>query len=221
VHSKTVFVTGATGYIGQRLVGALLARGHHVRALVRPSSVDRVPAGATTVVGDALDAPSFAAAVRSSDTLVQLVGTPHPSPAKAAEFLRVDLASARASVQAANAAQVAHFVYVSVAHPAPVMHAYIEARTAAERAIADAGLTATIVRPWYVLGPKHWWPLCLLPLYWVASLFPSMRPGARRLGLVTVSQMVGTLVAAIEHPPAPGQIRIVEVPDIRHLQSSI
>ena len=39
--------------------------------------------------------------------------------------------------------------------------------------------------------------------------------GAERLGLVTLQQMVDTLVRAVEDPPAPGQIRIVEVPGIR------
>ena len=210
-----VFVTGATGYIGRRLVGALVARGHDVRALVRPESAGRVRANVTTVVGDALDAGTFAAAVTSTDTVVHLVGTPHPSPSKAAEFQRVDLASARASVAAARLAGSRHFVYVSVAHPAPVMHAYIEARAAGERAIAEAGLTATIVRPWYVLGPGHRWPMLLVPLYAIARLMPSRRDAAERLGLVTLRQMVDTLVYAIEHPPAPGTIRIVEVPEIR------
>ena len=210
-----VFVTGATGYIGRRLVGALVARGHAVRALVRPESAGRVPANVTTVVGDALDAGTFAAAVTSVDTVVHLVGTPHPSPSKAAEFQRVDLPSARASVEAARLAGSRHFVYVSVAHPAPIMQAYIEARTAGERAIAEARLTATIVRPWYVLGPGHRWPMLLVPLYAIARLMPSRRDAAERLGLVTVRQMVDTLVYAIEHPPAPGTIRIVKVPEIR------
>ena len=111
---------GATGYIGRRLVDALVARGHRVRALVRPESAGRVPAGVTTVVGNALDASTFASAVMATDTLVHLVGTPHPSPSKAAEFQRVDLPSIRASVEAARRAQAAHLVYVSVAHPAPM-----------------------------------------------------------------------------------------------------
>ena len=213
--SREVFVTGATGYIGQRLVRTLAERGHHVRALVRPQSVGRVPAGVVTVVGDALNPTTFAAAITSRDTIVHLVGTPHPSPAKAAEFQRVDLPSALASVDAARQAHAAHFVYVSVAHPAPVMHAYIEVRSAGERAIAEAGLTATIVRPWYVLGPGHRWPLILRPIYAIARLVPSLRAGAERLGLVTVQQMVATLVRAVEDPPSPGQRRIVEVPDIR------
>ena len=210
-----MFVTGGTGYIGRRLIEALLARGHRVRALVRPESAGRVPAGAITVVGNALEASSFAAAVTPADTIVHLVGTPHPSPSKAAEFQRVDRPSILATVEAARRAGAAHLVYVSVAHPAPVMHAYIAARSAGERAIADAGLTATILRPWYVLGPGHRWPYLLIPFYAVARLIPSKRESARRLGLVTLPQMVNALVRAVENPPRPGQIRILEVPDIQ------
>ena len=167
------------------------------------------------MVGDALDASTFASAVTPADTIVHLVGTPHPSPSKAAQFQRVDLPSILASVEAARRAQAAHLVYVSVAHPAPVMHAYIEARSAGERAIVDAGLTATILRPWYVLGPGHRWPYLLLPFYAIAHLIPSKRDTARRLGLVTLRQMVTALVRAVENPPPTGSIRIVEVPGIR------
>src|SRR4029453_9633315 len=167
----------------------------------RPELLGRAPSGVSPVVGNALDASTFAPAVNRTDTIVHLVGTPHPSPSKAAEFQRVDLPSILASVEAARRAQAAHLVYVSVAHPAPVMHAYIEARSAGERAIADAGLTATILRPWYVLGPGHRWPVLLAPLYAIARLIPSKRETALRLGLVTLRQMVATLVAAVENPP--------------------
>ena len=51
-----VFITGGTGYVGQRLAAALLARGHRVRVLARVQSVGRVPPGVETVIGDALDA---------------------------------------------------------------------------------------------------------------------------------------------------------------------
>ena len=166
-------------------------------------------------MGDALDASTFARVVTSADTIVHLVGTPHPSPSKAAEFQRVDLPSILASVEAARRAQAAHLVYVSVAHPAPMMHAYIEARSAGERAIADAGLTATVLRPWYVLGPGHRWPYLLVPFYAIARMIPSKRESALRLGLVTLRQMIAALVRAVENPPSAGSIRIVEVPEIR------
>lgn len=215
VLSRDVFVTGGTGYMGRRLVPVLLTRGHRVRVLARSQSIARVPAGASPVVGDALDAGSFGTALRRGDTVVHLVGTPHPSPAKAREFLQVDLTAVRATLAAALGAGIGHLVYVSVAHPAPVMQAYVATRQEGERLIREAGFTATVLRPWYVLGPGHRWPLLLLPLYFFAELAPKTREGARRLGLVKLSQMVAALVHAVEEPPAAGTVRTVEVPEIR------
>ncbi|HEY7964605.1 MAG TPA: NAD(P)H-binding protein [Steroidobacteraceae bacterium] len=210
---RCVFVTGATGYVGRALIPALLARGHRVRALCRAASAARVPPGAEVIVGDALVASSFAPAVAPADTLVHLVGTPHPSPAKAASFRAIDLVSAHAALDAALESGVRHFVYVSVAQPAPVMRAYIEVRQAVEARIRASGMAATIVRPWYVLGPGHRWPYVLLPVYAVLARVPATRDSAQRLGLVTLAQMVAALVASIERGP-DGE-RVLNVPDIR------
>jgi len=208
-----VFVAGGTGYIGRRLLPALVQRDHRVRALARHGSESKVPAGCEVIVGDPFNRRTFADAIGSCDTFVQLVGVPHPSPRKAQQFLDVDLRSAGESIAAARDLRIAHFVYVSVAHPAPVMLAYQDARRRAEEALKAAGLTRTIVRPWYVLGPGHRWPYVLVPAYTVLEAWPSTRDSARRLGLVSLGQMVAALVDAVEHPPAIE--RIVEVPDTR------
>ena len=153
-----------------------------------------------------------------ADAFLQLVGVAHPSPAKAAEFRSVDLASVRASAKAAAAGGVSHFVYVSVAQPAPVMKTYVEARAEGEAAIRAAGLNATFLRPWYVLGPGHRWPYLILPVYRLLQLFPPARDAARRLYPVTLEQMVAALVAAVEEPAAG--IRIVETQQIRRARLS-
>jgi len=132
-----VLVTGGTGYIGTRLISALTMRGHSVRALVRPGSAHRLPEHVVTVAGNALNAASISSVAETADTLVHLVGTPHPNPSKAEEFRRVDLESIRASVAAAKERRIAHLVYVSVAHPAPAMQAYVAARIEGEAAIAE------------------------------------------------------------------------------------
>ena len=206
-------MTGGTGFMGSRLIAALLSRGHSARALVRKGSENKLPLGCEVVVGDALEASTFASLISPCDTFAQLVGVTHPNPSKAAEFRAVDFGSARASVQVTKENGIQHFVYVSVAQPAPVMNSYVKVRAECEEMIRASGLNATILRPWYVLGPGRWWPYLLVPFYWLGELVPATRDSARRLGLVTHNQMIAALTHAVENP-ASG-IRIFEVPEIR------
>jgi uncharacterized protein YbjT (DUF2867 family) len=209
-----VFLTGGTGYIGGRLATLLVSRGHTVRALVRRGSERKLPAGITDViVGNPLDRTTFESWIEPGCTFVQLVGVAHPSPLKARQFYDVDLVSARASIDAARARDVDHFVYVSVAQPAPIMKAYQLSRAIAEGHLAHSGLSSTVLRPWYVLGPGHRWPVVLLPAYAILERVPSTRATALRLGLVTIEEMVEALALAIEAPPKVS--RIFTVPDIR------
>jgi uncharacterized protein YbjT (DUF2867 family) len=208
-----VFITGGTGYIGSRLIRRLVAGGHRIRALVRSGSERKLPPGCEAIIGNALEANSYRDAIRPATTFVQLVGVSHPSPAKAAEFRSIDLVACREAVTAALHADVRHFIYVSVAHPAPMMKAYIAVRTECEGLIRTSRLNATILRPWYVLGPGHRWPYMILPFYWLLERLPATREGAQRLGLVTLEQMLAALAKAVNHP-CEGE-RILTVPEIR------
>ena len=222
---RRVFITGGTGYVGRALLPELLGRGHDIRALVRLGSERKLPPGVISTLGDPLVASTFAGAVSSSDTFIHLVGTSHPNPFKKAEFRRVDFASAKASIDAAVGAGISHFIYVSVAHPAPVMKSYISVRMECEEMVRSSGLNATILRPWYVLGPGHRWPYALLPLYWMWERIQATREGARRLGLVTLNQMVAALICAVENPSTPqgghAYFRVFTVPDIRRLGTGV
>ncbi len=209
----SVFVAGGTGYIGHPFIQQLLARRHSIRALVRPGSERKLPQGCEAVVGNALDASSYLNRIAPAHTFVQLVGVARPSPAKTAEFESIDRVSALGAIAAAQTAGVRHFVYLSVAHPAPMMKSYIAVRAECEAALLASGMNVTVVRPWYVLGPGHRWPYALLPMYWLCEWLPATREGARRLGLVTLDQMVRTLVSAVEIPSVGA--RFIEVPQIR------
>jgi uncharacterized protein YbjT (DUF2867 family) len=208
-----VFLTGATGFLGSNLAVELLRRGHHVRALVRPGSESRVTPGCEIVHGDALRAESYAASIDGADTFVHLVGVAHPSPSKADEFRKIDLVSAREAVRAAKQTGIQHFVYLSVARPAPMMKAYQAVRAEGEAMVLDSSIAATFVRPWYVLGPGRSWPVVLKPFYALARAFPPTRDGANRLALVTLDQMVQTLAWAVENPPA--RLQVFEPPEIK------
>jgi uncharacterized protein YbjT (DUF2867 family) len=208
-----IFLTGATGYIGRHLVPELLARGHTVRALVRPGSEGKLARGAIAVRGDALNGATFESQVAPSDTFIHLVGVAHPSPAKAQQFREIDLVSARESVAAARAAGVGHFIYLSVAQPAPVMQAYVAVRAEGEAMIRDSGMPATFVRPWYVLGPGHRWVYAILPLYWLAMLAPKSGETARRLYPVKLASVVRAIVDAVDRPPQ--SVRLIEADELR------
>ncbi len=75
-------------------------------------------------------------------------------------------------------------------------------------------MNATFLRPWYVLGPHHRWPYVLLPAYWLLERIPPVSETAKRLGLVTLDQMLTALVSAVESEPAG--VRIVDVEMIRN-----
>ena len=167
--------------------------------------------------GQRLEASSYERQVPAGCTFVQLVGVAHPSPAKAAQFRSVDLVAGKEAVKAAVTAGVSHFVYVSVAQPAPIMKVYQEVRVEVEASIRQSGLNATILRPWYVLGPGHAWPYALAPVYWVMEQLPSTREGARRLGLVTIEQMLQALTQAAQSPRTG--VRVLGVPEIRNLKT--
>jgi len=208
-----VFLTGATGFLGSSLAAELLRRGHRVRALVRPGSESRIVPGCEIVHGDALRSETYAANIGAEDTFVHLVGAAHPSPSKAEQFRKIDLVSCREAVNAAKHAGTRHFVYLSVARPAPVMKAYQAVRAEGERMIIESGIPASFVRPWYVLGPGRSWPAILQPFYALARMLPSTREGANRLGLVTLEQMTQTLTWAVENPAQ--RLQIFETPQIK------
>jgi uncharacterized protein YbjT (DUF2867 family) len=217
--SRHIVVIGSTGYLGSRLIPRLIERGHTVAAVVRPGSHATPVPGCCVVQADPLDAASLTPHLHAGDTVVQLVGVPKPAPWKGPQFRAVDLVAGRASIDAAKAAGVEHFIYVSVAHPAPIMKDYIAVRRECEDQLDTAGLRATILRPWYILGPGHWWPVVLQPVYRLMEMIPSTHDAARRLGLVTIHDMLTALIRAIEHPPE--SIRVIEVPEIRGLRGRL
>ncbi len=212
---QAIFITGATGYIGTRLTKLLLDRGHHVIALVRKGSEHKVPAGAEVMVGNPFDAQTFQQYIPAACVFVQLLGVPHPSPKKAKQFKEIDLRSVKASADAAAAAGVLHFVYVSVAMaPSKLMQAYQQVRKEGEKYCLSKTFNCTFIRPWYVLGPGHWWPVTLLPFYGLAEIVPAWRKKARTMALVTINQVLNILVNVTENESLP--LRILEVKDIRN-----
>jgi uncharacterized protein YbjT (DUF2867 family) len=105
-----ILVTGATGYIGGRLVPVLLAEGHEVRCFVRdPRRIEGRFAGAQVVRGDVFDADSLATALRECDAAYYLV---HSMSANRGDFTLRDREAARLFGESAARAGVQRIVYL-------------------------------------------------------------------------------------------------------------
>lgn len=213
---QTIFITGGTGYIGSRLIHALLQTGDfRIKALARKGSEHKLPNGVEIITGDALNAATYTSHTQSVDVFIHLIGVPHPSPAKKEAFVAIDLASVEQAVTVVQHNHLPHVIYLSVSqYPSRVMKEYRAIRAKGESLLKATGAPCSFIRPWYVLGPGHWWPILLTPLYALARLIPITREQSQQQDLVTIRQMIRTFYYAINHPPENG-VRIYNVPDIK------
>src|SRR6266481_2322944 len=109
------FVTGASGFIGANLVHELVARGHQVRALLRPGSDIRGLQGAKfdRVEGDVADAALLSSAMRGCDWCFHVAASYHLWLRDYAPMYAANVEGTRNIIQAAMAAECSRIVYTS------------------------------------------------------------------------------------------------------------
>lgn len=230
-------VTGASGFIGGHVVRALLARGHEVHALVRPTS--RIegfdPAAVTLHQGDVTAAASVAEAARGMDVLFHFAAL--IKARDDAEYEAVNMGGTRHVVAAlAGAAPGARLVYCSSLasggpmrgtrpvsandRPQPIS-AYGRTKLAGETliraALGEHGWT--ILRPPPVYGPRDR-DVYLLFKTLKKGLMPYPGRGAQPLPMVHVEDLAHATVLAGERTgeagaPPPGRIYYVTDGDLR------
>jgi len=187
--------------MGTRLIKALQDREYVIRALVRKGSENKLPQGCEMITGNALDASSYQNKIEPSSTFVHLIGVAHPFPAKKEQFRKIDLVSIQEAVKAAMYANVAHFIYLSVSqYRTKIMRDFQQVRAEGEKLLLQTGMKTSFIRPWYVLGPGHWWPVPLKPFLFIAK-YAGKREAVENLDTVTLPQMIRVLLHAIKNPP--------------------
>ena len=216
---QQIFITGGTGYIGSRLIKALLEENNFsIKALIRKGSENKLPEGCEIIFGNALDAASYSYHIAEGSIFIHLIGVAHPSPAKKEAFQKIDWVSIQEAVKACKEKNITHFIYLSVNQfPSGIMKDYQEVRAAGEKLIIESGMNASFIRPWYVLGPGHWWPVLLKPIYWLAYLFPGAKEKAMQRDLVTIKQMINTLMYTVKHTAT--DIKSYEIADIQKMNN--
>ena len=149
-----ILVTGATGFIGRRIVTRLVERGEEVRRLVRPVPNPRasgLPA-VHFVTGDVTDRDSLRAACEGVDMVVHTVAVIREKGRTT--FEAVNVQGTRNVVEAAEQAGVRKIVHLSAIGAAPdPQYPYLRSKWEGEEAVVNSKLRHVVMRPSLVFGP--------------------------------------------------------------------
>lgn len=152
VEQVRCLVTGATGYIGGRLVPRLLDEGHDVRALARnPDKLSDVPWRSSVEVarGDLSDVDSLVAAFDGVDVVYYLVHSMGTSK----DFGDEESRAVRNVVTAARQTGVRRVVYLSGLHPeGGKLSPHLESRRAVGEALIESGIETVVLQAGVVVG---------------------------------------------------------------------
>jgi uncharacterized protein YbjT (DUF2867 family) len=141
-----VLVTGATGFVGSRLVPALVEAGHDVKAMTR--NPDDYQGPGTPVAGDVSDPGSLGEAVSGVDVAVYLVHSLDDD-----DFERKDADAARSFALAAAASGVSQIVYLGgLGKDGGELSAHLRSRREVERLLGASGAPVTVLRAAIVVG---------------------------------------------------------------------
>ena len=149
---RLALVTGATGYIGGRLVPELLAAGYRVRVMARrPRNLTDRPwhDQVEVVAGDAADPDSLNAAMGGVDVAYYLIH----SLGTGAGFQELDRAHAREFASAARTAQVTRIIYLGGLYPdAEKLSPHLESRKEVGQILLSSGVPTTVLRAAVIIG---------------------------------------------------------------------
>ena len=155
-----ILVSGGTGFVGTAIVQELLRRGEKVAVLGRTASKITQQFGSSVDAreGDVREPSTLGPVMRDIDIVinaVQFPGSPIENRGKGFTFEEIDLKGTRHQVDAAKAAGVKRFVYVSgVGAAKDAEKHWFRYKWEAEDYLRNSGLEWSIVRPTWVFGPR-------------------------------------------------------------------
>ena len=205
-----VLVTGATGFVGPKIVAALTDRGLDVRVLARrPERAAGL--GVEVAGGDVTDPSSLAAAVAGCTHVIHLVAIIRGRPA---DFERVMTEGTRNLVAAAQAADVTRFVLMSALGTSE--HGtvpYYRAKWDEERAVIDSGLEHTIFRPSFVFGRGGALPTFIQQVK-LSPVVTVIGDGKQRSQPIAVEDVASAFALAVDDPRAANRTFDLGGPEI-------
>jgi uncharacterized protein YbjT (DUF2867 family) len=204
-----VFVTGASGFVGQEVLSELRTAGHSVRILGRNPGSEHVQKlasrfSAQVHAGDVTDAKSLEGALSGVDTVIHLVGI--INEVGKATFENVHARGTQNMVAAAKQAGVTRFVHMSALGTRPnAIARYHQTKWMAEEFVRQSGLNYTIFRPSLIYGPQDHFVNFFAKIIRVSPILPVMDYNRARFAPVAVEVVAEAFVRSLAEPKAIGQ----------------
>lgn len=204
-----VFVTGATGFVGNEVVRQLHDAGHAIRIFVRKKPLFRVegPHGSMEAeirVGNILDPESLKDALKEIDAVIHLVGI--ISEVGASTFENIHVRGTRNVLTAAKEQGVKRFVQMSALGTRPnAVSRYHQTKWQAEEIVRGSGLDFTIFRPSLIFGPRDHFVNLFAKIIRHWSVVPLLGRRDAKFQPVAVENVAAAFVKALGEPKSLGQ----------------
>ena len=220
---RTIFLTGATGFIGSRVARKLMSRGDEVRCLVRDASRASwlKELGAALVTGDVTDRGALLEGMSGADSAIHLAAVYDVGVVDKSELVRSNVEGTRSFVSALTDAGVPRSIYVSTTvalgpvregvgdestrHHGPYSSVYEQTKTESHRIAVDAqqhGSPLMIVCPAYVYGPGDNGPGGRFLLDLVRKRVPGLLTRPAWFSFVHVEDVVDGIIAVLDRGAA-------------------
>ncbi len=207
-----VFVTGASGFVGNYLLQALRDEGHKIKVLIRPGSEGKLPfvEGVDLVFGDSANPESYSGELSETDAVINLIGIIREFPAIGVTFRKLHVESTGNIVNAAKNAGVGRFIHMS-ANGADQngVSGYQRTKWEAEQIVADSGMESIIFRPSVIFGDSAGKPEFTRQLADVigkAPIMPIFGDGKYQLDPIAVTDIARVFTKAVTTPKATGNV---------------
>ncbi len=197
-----ILVTGGTGFVGRALIRQLVAYGHEVRTLIRPSSITpNLPKGVAVevAVSSLNDERGLRAALRGVDMVYHLASAEHQGAH--ANILEVDARGTYNLSQAAAELKVRRFFYLS--HLGADRSSYFplfKVKGIAEEHIRQSGLQYTIFRSALLYGPEDHFTTAFAKILNLFPLAALPRDGQVLIQPFWIEDLVTCLLWSIDNP---------------------
>ena len=209
-----ILVTGATGYIGRRIVSRLVEQGQEVRCLVRTSSDLSPLKGLQVHRGEVADPASLRSACEGIETVVHTVGIIREQGANT--FQRTNHIGTQNLVEAARGAGVKRLVYLSAigAGPDPKLP-YLYSKWQGEQVVSASEISHVILRPSIVFGRGDEFINALAAAVRLGPVVPIIGSEKNRFQPIFVDDLVRCVEGVLKDEAYDG--RVLELGGPEHL----